>query len=440
VRRRAVIASGTAGLAIIGAFIAGSAGSPSAPLRPATQTAKLARTGMAAKLAGTRAAAAGVRLLGEAATAARTIPYHAVQVVSWLAPGSRTGWLSPAAGRVRVDLWHRTGQPPDVMLGLSASLVGLLDAHYVVVYTGQGSAAGRAASVVEVRRRNGSVAARFWLDDATKLPLRREIFDSHAHLISVAGLAGLKLATGSTAGARSASDRAGPAENALSAWPRTATSQQRTVASHAVNNAFAEISMAGLVRLPAAPASPAARAPASPAARAPAAAGHIARSPAAAASPARVPSAPPRPWADRLGQAQLTALRTSGWPVPVALPGGLALFGASESGPRPGRVVDAAYSDGLSVVSLFLQRGQLPTVLPGWRQTDLDGHLVYLRNPAEPDLAWSAGGYVYTVVADAPAAVIAGVVNSLPHQGRPGFWARMDRGMRRVFSWINPFR
>jgi sigma-E factor negative regulatory protein RseB len=122
------------------------------------------------------------------------------------------------------------------------------------------------------------------------------------------------------------------------------------------------------------------------------------------------------------------------------MPDGLTLFGASESGTSSARVVDLAYSDGLSVVSLFVQRGQLPAALPGWRQTDLGGHPVYLRDPAEPDVTWSAGGYVYTVVAGAPATVIASVVNSLPHQGRPGFWSRMDRGVHRLFSWINPFR
>jgi hypothetical protein len=192
---------------------------------------------------------------------------------------------------------------------------------------------------------------------------------------------------------------------------------------------------------PSAPAGPAARVPTAPASRA--ARSHSAKAGSAVGAPqAPAGSAAPaaRPWADRLGQAQLAALRTSGWPVPAAMPAGLALFGASESGTSPGRVVDLSYSDGLSVISLFLQRGQLPTALPGWRQTELGGHPVYLRNPAEPDLTWSAGGYVYTVVAGAPVAVIASAVDSLPHQGRPGFWGRMNRGMHRMLSWINPFR
>ena len=56
-------------------------------------------------------------------------------------------------------------------------LVRLLEAHYIVAYAGPGSADNRPAQVVEAWRDDGSLAARFWLDDATKLPLEREVFD-----------------------------------------------------------------------------------------------------------------------------------------------------------------------------------------------------------------------------------------------------------------------
>jgi hypothetical protein len=92
------------------------------------------------------------------------------------------------------------------------------------------------------------------------------------------------------------------------------------------------------------------------------------------------------------------------------------------------------------VVSLFVQRGRLPATLPGWQLTDVSGHPVFGRNPAEPDLTWSAGGYVYTLVADAPPTVLTQVVDSLPHQTRPGFWTRMGRGVKRLLSWADPFR
>ena len=122
------------------------------------------------------------------------------------------------------------------------------------------------------------------------------------------------------------------------------------------------------------------------------------------------------------------------------MPAGLTLIDASQSATATGRVVDLVYSDGLSVVSLFVQRGRLPAALPGWHQADVSGNPLYVSNPGEPDLTWSAGGFVYTVVAGALAPTVAAVVNALPHQGGLGFWDRMKRGLRRLLSWVNPFR
>jgi sigma-E factor negative regulatory protein RseB len=176
------------------------------------------------------------------------------------------------------------------------------------------------------------------------------------------------------------------------------------------------------------------------------AAGRSATQPAAGRPADRVPvkverpAAAFRPWADQLGPAQLATLRASGWPVPGPMPGGLTLFDARQSATAAGRVVDFAYSDGLSVVSVFVQRGRLPTALPGWHQSDVNGKRLYVSNPGEPDLTWSARGFVYTVVAGAPAPTIAAVLNALPHEAGLGFWARMKRGLRRLWSWINPFR
>ena len=49
---------------------------------------------------------------------------------------------------------------------------------------GTGSAVGRPALIVELRRADGSLAARFWLDKQTMVPLRREVYDTSAELIS----------------------------------------------------------------------------------------------------------------------------------------------------------------------------------------------------------------------------------------------------------------
>lgn len=356
-------------------------------------------------LSGARGAAlaAGIRLLDQAATAARRTSYHGMQVISWLRPGGSDAWLGSGDSAMKVAVWHSSGagtltrvtaaatgqsyltddpygQPPDGVLGLTPALLSLLATHYAIVYTGRGSADGRPASVVEALRANGTLAARFWLDTATKLPLCREMFDAHARLISEDNLA--TMAVGAPSG--------------MPSLPRgePASRLRESVATPAVNG----------------PVIPGGSATAF------------------------------RPWADRLGTAQLTALRGAGWPVPSGTPGGLTMFGASESTTAAGKVVDVGYSDGLSDVSLFVQRGQLPATLPGWTPTGFGGHPLFVRNSGEPDVAWSAGGFAFTLVAEAPPPVVAGVVNALPHQGRPGFWSRMGRGVRRLLSWFNPFR
>ena len=76
------------------------------------------------------------------------------------------------------------GASPEGVLGVTTALVKMLETHYVVIYLGAASADNRAAQVVEAWRGDGSLAARFWLDSATKLPLEREVFDSAAHVIS----------------------------------------------------------------------------------------------------------------------------------------------------------------------------------------------------------------------------------------------------------------
>jgi len=66
---------------------------------------------------------------------------------------------------------------------------------------------------------------------------------------------------------------------------------------------------------------------------------------------------------------------------------------------------------------------------------------VYLTQPTrlgERGLAWSAGGFVYTVIADAPQDTVAQVVTQLPHDRHMGIWERIGGGLRRIGSWFNP--
>jgi sigma-E factor negative regulatory protein RseB len=333
---------------------------------PSGRPQRLARVPKAARASAR--ASLGLQLLEKAAVACQDTAYSGLQVV--------TRWGRHQAKTSVVEVWHQPGSTtvmqsagtpppqlatvpqaasadldPDGLLRVSGPLLTLLRSNYQVVYTGRGSADHRSALVVEVRRPGGGVAARFWLDTATRLPLRREVFDADEHMIS--------------------------------------------------EDTFISLQLGG-------------------------------------SGPGRLPAAGASPWASRLGQAGLTTLRDKGWPAPGQLPANLELFAATRTAGSPGQVVELTYSDGLAVVSLFVQRGELGRPMPGWHRIELHGRTVYAVDPDEMCFVWSAGGFVYTLVADAPLATVSQVVAALPDTGGPGFWARMAHGLRRLVSWLNP--
>ena len=322
-----------------------------------------------------KASALAGHLLTQAAQAAVLTSYQGEEIISH--------WGTTNGGSVLVsDIWHASGgqtitqtltagpaassepylssdtdgQWPEGVLGVTTQLVRLLETHYVVVYAGAGSAGNRTAQIVEAWREDGSLAARFWLDDATKLPLEREVFDTAEHVIS---------------------------EDVF------------------INVRFSKL--------------------------------------APAAAPAGGPSDPQGPWADPLPAAQLLALRANGWLVPPELPGGLSLFTGAQTQTSTGTILDLGYSDGLSVVSLFEQRGNLAAKLAGWQKITVAGHVIYAAEPDQRSLTWASRGMVYTVIADAPAQTVDNVIGVLPHDKPPGFWKRMSRGFGRLASWVNPF-
>ena len=109
-----------------------------------------------------------------------------------------------------------------VMLGMSQRLAALLSANYQVAAAGWGQVAGRWARVITARR-DGRLAARIWLDKATKLPLRRETFDGHGHVVSRASFMALTLGTGVAAALAGTVPRqwvtARPARLRAEGWP-----------------------------------------------------------------------------------------------------------------------------------------------------------------------------------------------------------------------------
>lgn len=157
-----------------------------------------ARTVAGASGSGIRAGerAEGERLLREAVAAGRSAAYQGVESI--------TDITVAGASRMAARVWHRGGgvtvmqrggsQPeqaygsdgraPQGVFGVTATMVGLMEKQYVPVYQGTGTAAGRRALIVAVRRADGSTAARYWLDARTRLPLRRDLYGASDRVVS----------------------------------------------------------------------------------------------------------------------------------------------------------------------------------------------------------------------------------------------------------------
>lgn len=345
-----------------------------APVRDAAaQMVKVSGMGLRTAVLGPGAYAQqtlGMSLLVKAAAAGLDTSYQGVEV---LAQSGVTGTVTMIS-----NVWHQGGgltvtqtsnatvlagsQPyvaydenihaPEGVFGVTRTLVALLGRHYTAVFRGVGSAVGRRALIVELDRADGSLAARFWLDSRTLVPLRRDVYDTSAQLIS--------------------------------------------------EDAFVQVQFGALTAPP------------------------------GAAAP--VPSA----WSRVAAPAKLlAAMNGQGWQLPAALPDGLTLYEAAQSQTGAGQVVNLGYSDGLCVISLFVQRGTLAPKMTGWQPVSLNGHVVYA---AERTIAWTGRGFVYTMIADAPLRTVEDVISALPQSASPGFLSRMGRGLDRLAGLVNPFR
>lgn len=318
--------------------------------------------------------AMGRHLLDQAANASLATSYQGTEQVS----------QSGVAGSVTMvsEIWHKGGGPtlvatsdgpataapatavvassdpasgsPEGVFGVTKDLVTQLVKHYVAVYTGGSSVAGKPARVVELHRFDGSLAARYWLDRQTSLPLRRELFDTSDKVIS--------------------------------------------------EDSFVQVQV-GTLDLP-------------------------------ARQRGQVPQSQ-APWVTAgLPAKFLTSLTGQGWQMPTALPGGLPLYAAASTKATSGEIVDLEYSDGLYVVSLFVQRGTLAPDMPGWRQVKVAGQQAFV---AGHSVTWAGHGFVYTVIADAPPQTVAQVVTAVPGSSSPGVLSRLGRGLLRLANVVNPF-
>jgi sigma-E factor negative regulatory protein RseB len=316
--------------------------------------------------------ALAMHLLGLAATAGQATSYQGVEVTSqsgvdgnvtvvsqvWHQGGGLT-LVRTSSGATPVVSYDTGDRSPAGVFGVTSAQVSLLGNHYVAAYGGAGTSSGRPATIIEVYRFDGSLAARFWLDTRTLVPLRREDFDTADKLVS--------------------------------------------------DELFTQIRFGAVTAPPAAA---------------------VTEGPALASSPesAWVAASPPA--------TVVASLAKRGARVPGTLLAGLPLYAAASSGTGTGQVTDLEYSDGLSVISLFVQRGTLAASMAGWQSLSLDGSRVYVSGHS---VTWAGRGEVYTMIADAPPQTVAEAVSALPEGGQPGLVDRLGRGFDRLAHLVDPF-
>jgi hypothetical protein len=323
----------------------------------------------------------GIHRLVLACRASAAMPYSGVQRVQ-VAAGSGEGISIvevshvPGAGE-RLTVRSSPSAPVSTYVGDlgGPSLLPVVDESTLVTISSRylvgrprpgGTVAGRATDVVELMRTSGSgaggVAARFWLDRQTALPLQREVFDGSGRM-------------------RQAS---------------TFTS----ISYHPTGQSAKDVALVGRTTETGRGVSP----------------------------------------------AQLDSYRSAGWLAPGRLPDDLDLVDArmhGSGGGPPGAaplVLQLNYTDGISVVSLFEQRGRLDSrPLASWSRQRRGGGTVWLDRGTPERAVWSARGRIYTLVSDDPGAVGA-VMAALPAPAsQPGLVERLWHGVNRLVSWCNPF-
>jgi sigma-E factor negative regulatory protein RseB len=317
-----------------------------------------------------------VETLRRAAAAEGTIAYSGTQFVAvWNAmvsaselvdvtniPGHGTairihgGSAENAAAFVARDA-HPSDAAGEGATGGLGSLVDLADAYHLSL-VGPGSSAGRPAVVVEADRRDGTPAAKFWIDDETGLLLRRELYDTDRSLMRANAFVSLDVR---------------PA--ALSHLPPTLVDDDNAVVAPA---GYAPLAAQGWNCCDA------------------------------------------RLGADPAGPVLHDVRRTDG-----------------------GRTLHLSYTDGLVGTSVFQQRGRLDaSALSGFTRRATPSGEVYVRYGLSSYAVWADNGLVYTVVCDTPQgldAAVAAFPRTVPTATGAGLAQRLDRGMARMVSWLNPF-
>lgn len=318
----------------------------------------------------TAAPETGATLLERAAQASELLDFHGTQFVAfWSESGSTSALVevSHVAGEGSVMRVEPTPQNPaggvfrsggtgaPEVAGFDPATLALLQRNFETAVTSTDVVAGRPADVVSVRRRGQSPVARFWLDRATRLVLRREVLDGDGRTLRA------------------------------SAFIRVTIGDSGSMdTTRAVN--------------------------------------------------------PPAASGDAIEPTDMAELRDDGWQVPRELPTGLELFDARIGTADDEDTLHLTYSDGVSTVSLFQQRGRLDTdSLDGFRRIEVGGTRVWASTTFPRRVVWSGEGKVFTLVAECQQDTLERVIEALPHRDRRGLRGRLRDGVGRVGSWLNPF-
>lgn len=346
----------------------------------------------------------GALLVAGSASPATATGSRSGEVATWLARASAaqtdlawsgttiiSTWSSGQTGSSLLDLVHQPGRGltvsrhgagsgtvtgeshdddvtmPDQPTGTAYLAMGgdgspapllLLTSHYDVALDQTGQVAGRPVQSLMLRR-GARAAARLWLDEATGLLLRREVYDGAGRTVSAM--------------------------------------------------AFLDVTITGGT-------------------------GWTAPAPIAATTSAD----------------GVAAVRRAGWLCPRQIGSDLVLYDArtvtgSDAGPVAGRstpIMHLSYSDGLSSLSVFQQRGRLdPAALAGYAVTEVGGHRVRVRRGLQTNAVWQSGGTVVTVISDEPAWQLVDVVAALPPSHPVSGWmAAAARHVLNAARWLTPLR
>jgi negative regulator of sigma E activity len=300
----------------------------------------------------------------------------------WQSTGGQRWERAQVPGRSGAVTSLHPARDADQLAPQYTQILGLLASSYRLALAGQARVAGRQAEMV-VASNAGRERARLWLDTATGLPLRQQVLDTSGRLRRMATFIDIDLDPASDPAFDPAS---GPASRPATT-ERPATTQR-----------------------PALPDPP----------------------PAVLAPPA---------WPRVVSAAELDRMRDDGWTCPARLTGGLQLVDA-RFGPQTASTpaLHLTYTDGLSAVSVFLQRGRLDGGgLPGFGDVHWVDRTVYVARAWPMRVVWQDGPEVVTLVGDLTTDEARSLVAQLSagQPGDPGAMARIALQLRGMFAWLH---